>query len=85
MTRPYNATPLLEDDGPDLIECPDCEGSGEICIDGWSEWTCDEFGDCPRCDGTGTIDRHDDDGSDAFDSACDEYHERQIDREAGLP
>jgi len=76
MTRPFNATPLLEDDGPDLIECPECDGRGYIL---WHQTY-----DCPRCNGTGTIDRHDDDGSDAFDAACDDAHERQIDREAGL-
>ena len=76
MTRPYNTTPMLEDDGPDLIECPECDEGmvihGAVGVP------------CSRCNGTGTIDRHDDDGSDAFDAACDDAYERQIDREAGL-
>ena len=76
MTRPYNTTPLLEDDGPDLIECPECLGE---CFPQRHA----PYRACPRCNGTGTIDRHDDDGSDAFDAACDDAHERQIDREAG--
>lgn len=81
MTRPYNATPLLEDDGPDLIECPECEGNGNYYY--WGLTAKRQLMICDRCNGTGSIER-DDDGSDAFDAACDEYHERQIDREAGL-
>ena len=80
MTRPYNTTPLLEDDGPDLIECDICGGKGR-----WFSETHLEMTTCSRCNGTGYVDRHDDDGSDAFDAACDDAHERQIDREAGLP
>ena len=72
MSRPYNSTPLLEDDGPDLIECPTCQGRGRMSI-----YT------CPRCNGDGTIE--DDGGSDEYDAACDEAHERAVDREAGLP
>ena len=80
MTR--NATPvhLHEDDGLDLIECPECDGEAYFV-----KWNSPRILICPRCNGTGTIYRHDDDGSDAFDAACDDAHERQIDREAGLP
>ena len=145
MTRPYNATPRLEDDGPDLIECPACAirytpstiqvlaaarllmladqydqdfydpnsptgydnaSLGQLCamVQNWNDedlaalrqWQhlfdhsayvrqCIEaYEHCWTCDGTGAIDGHDDDGSDALDAACDDAHERQIDREAGL-
>ena len=52
MTR--NATPvhLHEDDGPDLIECPECLGE---CFPQRHA----PYRACPRCNGTGVIDRND--------------------------
>ena len=47
MTRPYNSTPHLEDDGPDGEECgrcPYCDGTGYVTPDPSDEFDrqCDE-------------------------------------------
>lgn len=41
-------------DGPDLIECPTCEGQSEIGVrqDYWGNW---ETRRCPACDGEGSV------------------------------
>lgn len=64
------------------VMCPECEGTGDVCIDGWSPWTCDEFATCPRCNGTGAIDawRAAEDAADDYDDLLTEL---RADREAG--
>ena len=43
-----------------LVECPHCEGAGEVQIDTWpgTYWQPPEavFGPCPECNGTGSVD-----------------------------